>query len=130
MSTLLVQAFAQLPLQIVVRRFGVRRSLTIMLLLWATSVMLTGVATGSAVVIGLRVLLGLVESPMWFIAMWVIHCWYDGPQFIGALNFMMIFNPLFSSAISLSTPVILHQLDGVAAWAPRFSRHDRIVAEK
>lgn len=72
----LAYGFAQLPLITLIPRFGTRLALGAGLLLWSAAQALTGTVRGLATFLGLRVLLGIGESPFYPAGVQSVRDWF------------------------------------------------------
>lgn len=76
----LAYAFAQLPLGMVIDRLGSKVALGASLLIWSVAQAATGLANGFASFMGLRVVLGLGEAPMFPSAAKSLSEWFDARE--------------------------------------------------
>lgn len=119
---LLLSAFAvaygvaQLPVGILIDRYGPRRLMSIGLLLWSVAQIAAGFVTGLGQFLFARVALGIGESPMYLAGTKVCSNWFQAPARalpIGLFNASSALGPAIA-------PPILTSLMIAFGWRPMF----------
>jgi sugar phosphate permease len=111
----LAYALGQLPAGWLVDRFGPRRMLVIYILLWSCCTALTGVATGLAMLVGMRLACGLSEAGAYPASARIIKRWFPFAQRARASS-AITFGGRFGGAIAIWLTAAM--IVGLGSWRP------------
>ena len=96
-------AFAQLPIGVMIDRFGPRRLLAAGLAIWSTAQLACGLVTSTAHFFAARVLLGVGEAPQFPTGARVVRDWFNVRDRGGATG---IFNSASTLGTGLAAPLL------------------------
>ena len=140
-------AIMNLPSGWLVDRFGARMLLTVAAGLWSIVAALTGLATTVTQFVGLRVVLGISEAPLFPAALKATNAWFPAHEkaaaistYIAATQVGLAIAPPIATALMLSFgwPVMFVIIGGLGlltaiGWAVLYrepSRHGRVSSEE